>query len=846
MSEMIVSGPELLPLSIKKGLSMARRKDAFSKQIHEFGTHVIFGVVDIESIIGYSTYYWLTYRVYVHTSVEAAFRQKFRYWINTDEDNRIHYDNLVNVCIMVKDGGYFWETFLRHNKPLMDSYTILDTGSTDGTVEIARRVLADVKGEIYTSEFTNFRDSRNQLLDLAGDAGFFNIMLDDTYVVHGIPELRRFLDLARGDTMATSFSIPISDGETSYLSNRIIKSASGLRYIHKVHEVIQTKDNLNVQIPQGTSYIEDVRLEYMTQRTLERKKTDIAQLKSMLTEEPESASRTLYYIAQSYVYLKDWSTALDWFKRRVAHGGGYKGEIQDSLYHIAVLKSLCLNYPWKDCEADFFHCYDYDPSRADVLYFIGKHYASEHPSIANVYWKQGFELGMPEIQMSVRESVYKLHLPMDLACVCYTYKNYRLGLECAKRTLAYHPTNVTAKHWLGIYTNLIGATIPSYPRQLRPRERFQMKEFGSSTTKPKGDSSDESQKLLCIISEGGWAPWSGKTLQERGLGGSETFSIRYGEYLVSLGWCCIVWCQTETSTVHCNVHYRPIQGFSEYAASYRIDLILLNRSLELLPLCYIYETPVYFVYHDVATDGEVLIRHPNLKRIFGLSPWHVRQIQKIHRTSLEAVDIREISYCICKQSFLDLPKVTPYTFIYPNFPNRGLLVLLRDLWPVILEKYPGSRLNIFCDLQNSWCQTHYKKDMDEIETFLYKHKPSVTNHGWVNREVLDRYWRSAHVWLYPCTFAETCCLTAWEAAASRTLAVSNRLAALETSVGERGITLEGDATDVGWQQQILEKLFDCLDRKEEERYLDANQQWSQQKTPEIVVERFHREYLSMF
>lgn len=841
----IISGPELLPLRVQRGLSLSRRKEAFIQEIREFGTKVIFGAVEVPEPSGYLMYHWLHYNVYVHTAVEDAFRSKFRHWIDPSHPRRICYDNLVNVCIMVKNPGEFWETFLTHNKPLMDSYTILDTGSTDDTVAIARRVLADVKGEIHEEKFLNFRDSRNRLLDLAGTSGFFNIMLDDTYLVEGISALREFLDLARGDDVASSFSIPIRDADTTYLSNRVTKSANGLRYIHKVHEVIQSEGNLNVTLPPDTAYIQDVHLPYMSERTLQRKQADIDQLKQMLEEaqtNPGSESETariLYYIAMSYICLQEWSTALEWFTRRVAHPEGYGGETQDSLYYIAVLKFLYLGYPWEECSEDFCRCYQYDPSRADVLYFMGKHYLKTYPSIAYLYWKQGFELGMPEIQMSVREPIYHVHLPMDLAVLCYTHKNYPLGLECARRTLRYEPGNVLAVHWNGIYTNLVGATPPSYPPALRTRESF-----GSNKGKNKvvrfADAPGK-DRVICFVSAGGWDDWSGATLLECGLGGSETFSIRYAEQLTQLGWHCIVWCRTHAASVYNGVHYRPISGFSAYAATYQIDLILLNRTLELLPLCYLYDVPVYFIYHDVAAAGEVLIRHPNLKGIFGLSDWHLAQIQSIHRSSVPPDFIQKISYCIPPQRCTG--RIERYSFIYPNFPNRGLLVLLRDMWPKIIHVYPQARLDVFCDLQNSWCQTHWKADMDAIEKLLQTHQSSVTNHGWVKREVLDRYWTTAHVWLYPCTFAETCCLTAWEAAASRTLAVSNRLAALETSVGDRGITLAGDATDERWQTEILQRLFRCLDYHHEHLYLDVNEDWSRQKTPPIVVGKFHREYL---
>ena len=85
-------------------------------------------------------------------------------------------------------------------------------------------------------------------------------------------------------------------------------------------------------------------------------------------------------------------------------------------------------------------------------------------------------------------------------------------------------------------------------------------------------------------------------------------------------------------------------------------------------------------------------------------------------------------------------------------------------------------------------------------------KHNITNHGWVNGETLRTYWKDADIWFYPCTFQETCCLTAYEAAASKTLAVTNNLAALGESVGDRGVIVEGDPRDPKVQDEFIKSI----------------------------------------
>ena len=149
--------------------------------------------------------------------------------------------------MIVKDAGPNFENILTENLNYIDQWCILDTGSTDGTQETINRVLSGKKGKLHHQPFTNFRDSRNHCLDLAGESCKFILMLDDTYIIKG--DLRKFLNEVRGDTFADSFSLMIQSEDNEYYSNRIIKSKTRLRYIHTIHEVITDENNINVTIP---------------------------------------------------------------------------------------------------------------------------------------------------------------------------------------------------------------------------------------------------------------------------------------------------------------------------------------------------------------------------------------------------------------------------------------------------------------------------------------------------------------------------------------------------------------------------------------------------------------------
>ena len=138
--------------------------------------------------------------VFIPEIYYQPFYEEFKHFIK--DENLLVYNNLLNLCIMVKNAGTQFADMLKENMEHIDTWTILDTGSTDDTIKIINETLVPYKkGTLYQEPFINFRDSRNRLLDLAETTAKYQIMLDDTYVVKG--DLRKFLNEVRGDQYST-------------------------------------------------------------------------------------------------------------------------------------------------------------------------------------------------------------------------------------------------------------------------------------------------------------------------------------------------------------------------------------------------------------------------------------------------------------------------------------------------------------------------------------------------------------------------------------------------------------------------------------------------------------------
>jgi predicted O-methyltransferase YrrM/tetratricopeptide (TPR) repeat protein len=733
-----------------------------------------------------------------------VFHDEFDYYITPEGE--LDYNNLVHLSMIVKNGGKELENMLTKNFKHIDRWTILDTGSTDNTVEIINRILVGKKkGELYHEPFVNFRESRNRVLDLTGTSCKFIITLDDTYLIEG--DLKKFLNYVRGDQTASSFSLFIKSGDVEYTSNRIIKSEFGLRYIYTIHEVIQTDDNLNVGIPKNDVMIIDDKTDYMHNRTMNRKEFDLQLLADMVKEEPDNP-RHLYYIAQTYNILDRRQEAYEYFMKRVNHPVlGYIQERVDSYFEAARNCHLHLNKPWEECEELYMKAFDLDPKRPDSLYFMAIHYLNDAKDEKRAYelFKQAFEVGYPlESQHSLKPTLSFHFLPRFLVGLCYNFEDYQLGQQVCSLYLNNNEKGAEQYEVMVSWYNIF-----VYLNRMPP--------LSKSPINP-------SKPYVCFVADGGFAPWTGSDITTKGVGGSETFIIELARYIQKSGeYNAIVFCNCPGSSVFEGVEYRHLNEFFSFMSNTRVHSCIVSRFTEYLPVAMRgYTDNVYLILHDLSGSGVVIPKTQKLKKVFCLTEWHVEYFTQMF-PSLK--DITEpFNYGIDFNLFLPPTELQtgpkgnyrdnkiPYRFIYSSFPNRGLLPLLQ-MWPRIVEKNPEASLHIHSDVNGKWVNEVYPEGMAEIKKLLSEYndiariKRTLHYHGWTSKKDLAESWLMSDIWFYPCIFQETFCLTALEAALTKTFAVTSNLAALQNTVGDRGFRIIGDPMSKEWQDKAIEILF---------------------------------------
>ena len=675
-------------------------------------------------------------------------------------------------------------------------------------------------------------------------------MLDDTYMLQG--NLRQFLNTVRGDQFSDSFSMFIGSNDVSYCSNRIIKSESELRYVYKIHEVITPKNNRNVIVPRHHAFIYDFRCDYMENRTMDRKDYDLKLLFEELEDDPNDP-RALYYLGQTYNILEKYDLAYKYYIERVNHPvEGFLQEKLDACFEAARMANFKLNKPWEECEKLYLKAFELDNTRGDSLYFLGIHYflladvenidVQKNYKMAFDYMKQCLYLGYPEhCQYSLKPTLYYYFLPKFLAKLCYIFKDYKTGLyscELFLNTIKNGPSEIF-KECYNIYDVI---TIKSWKSLL---DIFLIQPPSNII---KQQNINEVPYFI-FMQDGGFNSWTGQDILTKGVGGSETFTIEMAKYLQKTGYFkVIVFCRCQKNEVFEGVEYININNYFNFIQENYVHSCIIGRYSEYYP--YTLESNVeniYLIAHDLDFTGNIIPIHPKLKKIFCLSQWHVEYFGNIYNQLKHL--LAPFGYGIDIDLFKPEENKIPYKFVYSSFPIRGLLPLLQ-MWPKILNNYPQATLHIHSDIDGIWANETRPEEMNKIKEILYKYneikhlKNSLFYKGWTSKKELINTWKTSDIWFYPCTYLETFCHTAMEAAISKTLIITTDLGALKSTVSDRGILLDGDFYNPEFQDKALVELFKVIDDKElKNKLIEKNYNWAINLTWENRVKTLFDEHL---
>ncbi len=211
----------------------------------------------------------------------------------------------ISACMIVKNEEDMLSRALKSVQPLADEIVVVDTGSTDRTVEIAESFGARVFHHPWEFDFAKHR---NQSIDYAEGDWIFIIDADEELEAEGVDLLKA----AATDAQADVISIPVfsvAEGgaqESNHNSVRLFRHHKGIRYDGAVHnEVVYQGANRFVQA-RLLHYGYDLSREKMVAKF--HRTTDL--LKREMARDPQEP-KWPHYLAVSYFTERLYPEAFD-------------------------------------------------------------------------------------------------------------------------------------------------------------------------------------------------------------------------------------------------------------------------------------------------------------------------------------------------------------------------------------------------------------------------------------------------------------------------------------------------------------------------------------------------------
>lgn len=338
------------------------------------------------------------------------------------------------VCLnmIVKDEAPVIRRCLESVRPLIDSWVILDTGSSDGTQDVIREVLGDLPGALHESPFNGFDASRSEAIDLAmarGDADYL-LFIDADDLMEVEPGFRM------QSLTHDAYRVALHDGPIIHWRPALVSTRLPWRYVGILHEYIECGKPYSLGTLTGANILSvggGARLREDGQR--KKYLRDAELLQQGLVKEPDN-SRYVFYLAQSWRDAGEPEKSLEAYDRRAAMGGFAEEVFCAQLY--AARLAVNLGRPQAEVMDRFLRAHECRPSRAEALGDLARlcRVNGRRWPLAYMFARQAVAIPYPQDILFVEFDWYDWRALDELAVAAYWVGEYEESARCAERLLA--------------------------------------------------------------------------------------------------------------------------------------------------------------------------------------------------------------------------------------------------------------------------------------------------------------------------------------------------------------------------------------------------------------------------
>ena len=310
---------------------------------------------------------------------------------------------------------------------------------------------------------------------------------------------------------------------------------------------------------------------------------------------------------------------------------------------------------------------------------------------------------------------------------------------------------------------------------------------------------------LAILTDG--EPFHGASPEERALGGSETALVQVARALADRGHRVEVYCRCQAPGWYRGVVYHDTSELVRAALEKRWDVLIVSRFFSAFDLPLQAGLKVLWNHDILDMPEELAKRLGQIDMMLMLSRFHARDyLDKLPqcaakiRYTVNGLDLDLMDQASAGAS------IEPGKLTYVSRPERGLKLLLGEIWPELKRRHPQLRLDI-CGYEVSAKDTPpaLQKLYGEVQRMIDEGQ-DVRSLGPLPKERYYAHLASCEFLLYPCVFPEISCIAALEAQALGTPVITSDSFALSQTVRAGEFLVQGKPGSPGYVREYIDRV----------------------------------------
>ena len=320
----------------------------------------------------------------------------------------------LSLCMIVKNEEEVLERCLNSCKDLFDEIVIVDTGSTDKTIEIAKKFATKILNFEWCDDFSKARNygilnsSCNYFMWLDAD----DVITKENY--EKLKKLKKNLEKTSPNCVFLKYNTGFDENNNanfSFFRERILKNNKQNLFIDPVHEVI---------IPSGKiEYYDDIFIEH---RKIKETKSN-RNLKIYEKQNKKNFSaRQMFYYARELMSNKKYKKSIYWFNKFLGQKDCFLENKIEACQNLAYIYAS-QNFIDKAKEI-LFKTFVFDLPRSEILCEIGNLFFDEKNYLSAIFYYELATKQKPNLNNLgfVKKDCYD-YIPYLQMCVCYYYLN---------------------------------------------------------------------------------------------------------------------------------------------------------------------------------------------------------------------------------------------------------------------------------------------------------------------------------------------------------------------------------------------------------------------------------------